>query len=317
MTRLQTSRVTAGLPQAAAARARGTAWVVAFLCATLAGCGQSGDADTGPVAWWHQLEGGPIAAQRPPPPGLHAPYPHLASVPAKPKPFDPKAQAATYNALAADRADAAYQAKLDPLVPPAPQAANGLFAPAKQLPPASPDAAGAALAAATPAKGPEAAAPLASPADVPIPDIAQDTTPPPPIPAAPPPLPRLAGVYIPVTPFTPPSAPPPQPAKPEALTAAEAAPLRIGFAPGSAVLDKAGQDTVQKIAFQRGAHQIEIVGFGESDGQDPQSQYQGLRLALERARAIAAALEGWTVPVSALHLAAQAPGRGAAVRLVE
>jgi outer membrane protein OmpA-like peptidoglycan-associated protein len=309
------------LPQAAAARACNSAWVVAVLCAALAGCGQSGDEDTGPIAWWHNLEGGPIAAQRPPPPGLQAPYPHLASVPAKPKPFDPKAQAATYNALAADRADATYQAKLDPLVPAAPQAANGLFAPAKPLPPASPDAAGAALDAAMPAKIAAAAAPAAgppkSPADVPIPDIVADNTPPPPIPAAPPLLPHLAGVEIPVTPFTPPSAPPPPPVKPGVLTAAEAAPTSIAFPPGSAVLDKTGQDVVQKIAFRRGTHQIEIVGFGESDGQDPQSQYQGVELGLERARAIAAALEGWTVPLSAMHLAAQAPGRGAAVRLVD
>ncbi len=242
-------------------------------------------------------------------------------MPAKPKPFDATAQAATYNALAADRANATYQAKLEPLAPAAPQSPNGLFAPAKTLPPAGADSAGAALDAATPpapAKpAPSAVAALSSPVDAPIPDIATDTTPPPPIPDAPPPLPHLAGVEIPVTPYTPPTPPPAPPAKPGALSAADAAPLSIAFAPGSAVLDKAGQDQVQKIAFRRGVHQIEIIGFGESDGQDVGSQIAGVRLALERARAIAAALEGWTVPLSAIHLAAQAPGRGAAVRLVE
>ena len=32
-----------------------------------------------PVSWWHDLQGGKIAEERPPPPGADQPYPNLAS----------------------------------------------------------------------------------------------------------------------------------------------------------------------------------------------------------------------------------------------
>ena len=41
-----------------------------------------------PMDWWHQLQGGSIASERPPPPGITDPYPNLARVPAKPVPTD-------------------------------------------------------------------------------------------------------------------------------------------------------------------------------------------------------------------------------------
>ncbi|MDQ2802201.1 MAG: hypothetical protein M3Y41_05760, partial [Pseudomonadota bacterium] len=53
----------------------------------LAGCGgvermyDSQLTTATPVDWWHQLEGGTIAEQRPPPPGLGQPYPNLDQVP--------------------------------------------------------------------------------------------------------------------------------------------------------------------------------------------------------------------------------------------
>ncbi|WP_158801066.1 MULTISPECIES: OmpA family protein [unclassified Acidisoma] len=37
-----------------------------------------------PVSWWHGLEGGEIAANRPPPPGDKQPYPMLAAAPTRP-----------------------------------------------------------------------------------------------------------------------------------------------------------------------------------------------------------------------------------------
>jgi outer membrane protein OmpA-like peptidoglycan-associated protein len=127
----------------------------------------------------------------------------------------------------------------------------------------------------------------------------------------------LAGVTIPVTkPVLPPRPPPAPPVVPGALSAAEAAPVSFAFAPGSAVLSASEQNAIRVLAFRRGSRGIEIIGFGEADGEDAQSQYAGVKLGLERARAIAAALEGWTVPMAALHIGADAPGRGAAARRV-
>jgi hypothetical protein len=298
----------------------------------LAGCG-SATQDATPVAWWHDLEGGPIAAQRPPPPGVHAPYPNLSTIPPKPKPIDPALQARTYAALAADRADATYEAKLDPLTATAPRADNGLFAPAKPLPPPSADTANAALDAATPTPPPAArppaakptaqskpakAAPVAPNVDSPIPDIVADQTPLPTIPDAPPPPPVLPGLTIPVTaPAPPPKLPLAKPAPAAALTASEGAPVVIPFTTGSAVLTLNDQQALLALAFRRGTHGVEIIGFGEAEGLDPQSEVQGVRLGVARARAIAALLLGYSVPLTGMHLSAEASGRGAAVRLVD
>ena len=52
-----------------------------FLACLLAGCA---DPLAAPVDLFHDLEGGEIAAQRPPPPGAGLPYPQLGSVPAQP-----------------------------------------------------------------------------------------------------------------------------------------------------------------------------------------------------------------------------------------
>jgi len=53
----------------------------ALLCALLAGCGTSASP---PESWWHEYEGGVIAQDRPPPPGINAPFPNFAQVPTKP-----------------------------------------------------------------------------------------------------------------------------------------------------------------------------------------------------------------------------------------
>src|SRR5262249_55134774 len=49
----------------------------------LAGC-----SSMDPVNWWHSLEGGRIAEERPPPPNADAPYPNLSEVPSRPTPTD-------------------------------------------------------------------------------------------------------------------------------------------------------------------------------------------------------------------------------------
>jgi hypothetical protein len=55
-----------------------------WLALLLAGC-SSFPASMNPVSWWHDLQGGKIAEERPPPPGADQPYPNLASVPPKPE----------------------------------------------------------------------------------------------------------------------------------------------------------------------------------------------------------------------------------------
>src|SRR5690348_133049 len=58
----------------------------AALVLGLTGCA-SFPSSMNPVSWWHDLQGGKIAEDRPPPPGADQPYPNLASVP--PKPAEP------------------------------------------------------------------------------------------------------------------------------------------------------------------------------------------------------------------------------------
>ena len=55
---------------------------VVCVALALGGCG--GDPLSGPVDLFHDLQGGEIAAQRPPPPGAGQPYPKLGSVPGRP-----------------------------------------------------------------------------------------------------------------------------------------------------------------------------------------------------------------------------------------
>src|SRR6202035_946132 len=64
----------------------------------LSGC-SSFPASVNPVSWWHDLQGGKIAEDRPPPPGADQPYPNLASVPPKPAPPDRATLANIANAL--------------------------------------------------------------------------------------------------------------------------------------------------------------------------------------------------------------------------
>jgi outer membrane protein OmpA-like peptidoglycan-associated protein len=152
-------------------------WAVPCLSGLLVGC--SGGPSLNPVNWWHSLEGGKIAEQRPPPPGADQPYPNLASVPAKPTPPDQDAMKKLTEALVADRANARYSAEAAPLPDPSsPSASPGLFGVGAVPPPPPPGqpAASASLPAvsappapvaptlpATPAASPSAAAPTAPP----------------------------------------------------------------------------------------------------------------------------------------------------------
>lgn len=103
----------------------------------LAGCSSSSSLN--PVNWWHGLQGGKIAEDRPPPPGANDPYPNLASVPARPQPPDRDAMKQLTSALVADRRNAQYTAETAPLPDPSsPQASPALFGSGTLPPPPPP-----------------------------------------------------------------------------------------------------------------------------------------------------------------------------------
>lgn len=342
---LQTSHP--GQPvRSAASRRIGTALRLAALvtAAAVGGCG-SVPATINPVTWWHALQGGQIAEQRPPPPGATDPYPNLASVPDRPAPLDPNIRKAVDQGLIADRANAQHEAAAAPIAdPPSRTASAGLsgatnplvppVVPTKTTPLAPADAAAgpsATLAAANAPPVPDTsvpppAAPAArarhapvAPADAtPLGQLAEGSTaqmgPLPTLPASPPAPADLPGA----------SPPPPPPIKPPSPPPA-AAPLPDGsiavpFAPTAATLAPDGAAAVHAVTVKwstAGAKAgIVIIGYGDAASSDPAIQANALTLALLRARATAKALVAEGLPAGAMVTDAQAEGRGAAVRLV-
>jgi len=229
----------------------------------LSGC-SSLPGSMNPVNWWHDLEGGKIAEERPPPPGADEPYPNLASVPPKPAAPDRAALAKIADALIADRTNAQHMASAAPVADPSsPSASPDLFGRGSVPPPGPPPPPGSQQASATmpaveapsaPAVPPaqnqvsqpaNAAATAPPPAKAPVGNVqsiplappgataqppAVAAAAPPALPAAPPPPPNLAGVR---------SAPPPaaataaapSPPAPAAASAASATPLASPSAP--------------------------------------------------------------------------------------
>lgn len=84
--------------------------------------------DIQPSYWWRNISGAYLD-ERQPPPGMNAPYPNLATVPARPVPPDAATRAALTAALAGDREFARTDPAARPATPPG-------------LPPALPDGAG-------------------------------------------------------------------------------------------------------------------------------------------------------------------------------
>ncbi len=303
-----------------------------------------------PADWYHSLEGGTVAEQRPPPPNVNAAYPNLASVPARPAPIEQAVRGTIGRGLVADRTNAQYAASLTPLAP-MPQAPAKPVQPTPR--PADEEAAGASLPAAdaaprrvgplgppqpalpnTPATPPRRAPvqPVQSAALAPLPEAAS-----PPasavadrapgvgrpaeqleslaaVPALPPPPPILPGVPALVTPTPPPVQPPAPPAP--VVAAAPGAPVLVAFASGSAELPPSALVALKQLSQQRGANVVAVTGYGEQIGSDARAQALALPLALERARVVASRLMATGVPASQIRINAEAQGRGAAARLV-
>lgn len=289
----------------------------------LGGCG-NGVGNYDPVVWWHHLEGGAIAENRPPPPGINAPYPSLAQIPAKPQALSEAARAQAAQTLLANRANGQYTlAQAVPAVtpqattPPAPapgamgahmaavgEPAAGQTAP----PPAAPAPAATAAATAAPTTSPTPA-PTTAGSPVPAAGALAALT----VPAGPPAPPNLPGVPWLTRPAPLPKTPPTPPARPQAGTGA---PVSVGFAHGSAVLSPDARAALARLAGARGASVVAVSGFGEARDSDPAAQTSALGLAWERATAIGNALRQDGVPASSLTLDAYAPGGGGAARLV-
>lgn len=285
----------------------------------LGACG--GGPGTDPIAWWRQLEGGRLAEERPLPPNADAPYPNLATVPARPGTTEAGQRARIAAGLEGDRRDAAYAAA-QPITPPGARRAVPVEPPASGGMGASLSAASAQPPAAAPPAPQGAVAPppavTAAPVPAPVPaPIARSTasealaT----LPSAPPPPPRLPGVAAVTAPAPVPRAPPPAAAGQAAFR--PGVPVRVAFAAGSGVLPEGAAASLRLLAGTRAGRDIQVVGHGESEASDAATQAGALRLAFARARGMATVLAQAGVPAGAVRLTAEAIGRGGVARVAE
>jgi outer membrane protein OmpA-like peptidoglycan-associated protein len=338
-----------GQPRGAKGRVQ-VGYAVAILpVSLLSGC-SSLPGSMNPLSWWHDLEGGKIAEERPPPPGADHPYPNLASVPPKPPAPDRAALANIASGLVADRTNAQHVAAAAPLADPSSASASPeLFGKGSVPPPAPPPPPGSQQASATmPAvEAPAAPATPSPPGQANQPPSRREMAPPPatapvgnvqstplappgataqtpatvaaaspPLPAAPPPPPSLPGLA---------SRPPAAAAAPSqvAATPSPAPPataantVSVTFVNGSAELPSFAADTLKQLAARRGNGVIAVTGYGDAASDDPDAQSAALALGLSRAKAMAAALTQTGVPASAVQVDAQAIGRGGSARLIQ
>ncbi|MBB2191419.1 hypothetical protein HLH34_15890 [Gluconacetobacter azotocaptans] len=304
----------------------------------LAGCGHR-DAFDATLDWWHQYEGGVIAQQRPPPPGIHDPYPAVGLTPTTP-PAVPSAalrQSITEN-LVEQRNLAHRQAvEIGPLTVTAPGTPPGAAkgGPARPAPPAGPEQPSATLEAAErpPQAAPTPTAPTTSapparatrtdeaPAAMPevaMPEVGADVggvggpavqaAAPPDVAARPPAPPRFPGFAVPedgalATPERP------------AYDLADPQGTRIRFLTASDQPVRGQDRPLAELAGQRGTRPIFVHGYGEATSTDPAEQARSMSLALLRAQTVADLLAARGVPANMIHLRAHPFGDGVRVSL--
>lgn len=285
----------------------------------MAGCAHRDVIDT-PVTWWHDLEGGAIAQQRPPPPGVDDPYPKIGTTPAAaPQVASLDLRKSVTDNLVEQRNLSTRLNAHDPLPPPVTAIAAAAKTPVSKAG-ASSATLDAADAPASPAPA-HAEAPTAAnvtqEAELSMPDV----TPPganvdtggvvmPQIPSAPPPPPGLPGIgtspevsYV----------APPRPHYAFAARSGEA----LEFVAGSDVLSPGQSGTLQSVVARRGAGSIFVHGYGDAASDTPRDQAQALTLAALRARSVADVLEKQGVPSGSIRIRADAFGRGATAGLVD
>lgn len=331
--------------------ARAMAIMGVTMTGLLAGC-SSVPAALNPVEWWHGLQGGAIAEQRPAPPGADDPFPNLASVPARPPASDPKLRQQIADALVADRGNAQHDAAGVQLADPSNPAASPTLFGRGSVPPPAPAPSGGASA--TLAAAGQAAAAPASPPPMATEQpsggsrVASGNATPAALETRDEPASRAALPIAPPAPANLPGAPASAPVRSANPTAAiptstvatsatptgetavnapgttqnnagrgGAASVGVPFTLGSAVVPRASLPALRQLATRRASATIAVTGYGEAAGSDAATQSAALSLALARAQAVAAALTAAGVPASAMRVDAAAAGRGAAARLVE
>lgn len=309
-------------------RRRLTGWGQAaglFMLVALAGCSDvQGLYDSKlpfdtPIDWWHQLQGGVIADERPPPPGVSDPYPNLGAIPKRPTPPDAPTRTALTARLAGERDRTERAAARDPIVAaatPGARVAPSTPATGAPAPPAPPPMARI-DAAQAPAPAPAPPAPPAPSAPAAIQAAASPTAPPrqagaqfvagpvPALPTVPPAMPTIAGI---AGPFVGPGTP----AAPK-----ESIQVDASFVTGSAVLRPESDAALKRLATRRFGGAVAVLGGGDAASALPDVQAGALSLAWRRARAMQDVLVAAGVPASAMRVDAAALARGGIVRLLE
>lgn len=286
----------------------------------LAACAHRDVVDT-PVGWFHDLQGGAIAQQRPPPPGINDPYPKIGTTPAHaPVVASLDLRHSVTSGLLRQRNLTTRLDANDPIPPavvipaapagpvPKPAAAGGSSAmlDAAQAPNPAPVRAGAP---ATP-DGADAEPELAMPAvQVQAADAAGGAVVLPGIPGAPPSAPHLPGLV-------PMAGMPVVDHLPDYRTEPATGTL-VGFEPGTDTMLGGQAGALHAIAVQRGGRSMVVRGYGDAAAPDPEAQSQALSVAALRARTVAEALQAEGVPAKSILLRAEAFGRGASVSLVQ
>jgi len=272
----------------------------------LAGC-STFEAIT-PVSWWHDLQGGKIAEERPPPPGADAAYPNLSTVPERPKPPDREEMRRLTDALVADRTNARYSAAAAPIADPSSPAASPALFGAGTMPPPAKAPPPSAMSASLPAADAPPAAPPAPPSKAPMAPV-QAATLDAPSDATPPPLPTQAPARAAASG----AAPAPVPPSGAVETSAEPVP----FAARSAKLSPAATAAVQQYAARRNAALIVVTGHGDAASSDPATQTAAVSLGFARAQAVADVLTEAGVPPNLIRVGSEAAGRGATLQLLQ
>ena len=259
-----------------------------MLALLLAACA---DPLAGPVDLFHDLEGGEIAAQRPPPPGAGMPYPKLGTVPPKPTLPGQAYRNGLQAQLLAERdrterlaADAPISAlpppppPAAPIVPPPQAAASGA---------ASPTSAGVSspVASATldTVEAPAAPAPPQQASFLTIAGAPADPSAAPPMPPAPPPPATFEGVV---------AEPAPTPLVLPAGVAPPPAGTQVYFAAGATALPPSQNQALRDFLSHRHKQPIEIIGLGEASSDTPDGQAAAITLALRRAQSVATGASG-------------------------
>jgi hypothetical protein len=91
--------------------------------------------------------------------------------------------------------------------------------------------------------------------------------------------------------------------------------VRIAFTPGSTTLPPSATLNLRRLALAHKGGTFNVTGEGEAVLPSLDAQARALDLALKRAQSIAASLAAAGVPVSNLHLHAQAAGQGGSASL--